>query len=193
MDRRGRIKEHTAMRLAIAASILLATTLQSPAQQTRDRPSSSEQSQSQRISTQDFVKQAWIIDNFEIQAGRAVQSQAKDAAYKDFAGMIVDDHTRLNDELKNVAGRLQGVELPTKLDREHEQKLQQLTSARDRNIEDTFRTQQIQGHERALKLFQNFAAKTENADLKRLAENAVPILQRHLTQAQELKKTSGVM
>lgn len=182
------------MRLAIAASLVLATTLQAPAQmQTRERPSTPNQSQTQKLTAPEFVDQAWNIDNFEIQAGRAAQTQAKDAAYRDFATMIVDDHTKLDDELKSAVGKMRGVQLPTSLDKERQQKLQQLTSATGQNFEEMFRTQQIQGHERALKLFQNFASSTDNAELKRFAENAVPILQRHLTRAQELRKPSGVM
>ncbi len=182
------------MRLAIAASLLLATTFQAPAQmQTRERPSSAEQSQSQRVTAQEFVNEAWNIDNFEIQAGRAAQAQAKDAGYRNYASMIVDDHTKLDDELKSAAGQTQGVQLPSSLDKKHEQKLQQLTSASGQNFEETFRTQQIKGHQEALRLFQNYAAKADNTDLKRFAENAVPVLERHLLRAQELKKPSGVM
>lgn len=179
------------MRLAIAASVLLATALQAPAQtQTRERPSSS-QSQTQRVSNQEFLNKAWNINNFEIQAGREAQNKVKDADYRDFATMIVDDHSRMNDELKSIS--IKGAQLPTTLDKEHEQKLQQLTSATGQKFEEKFRTQQIKGHQDALKLFRDFASKADDAELKSWAERSVAVLTRHLQRAEELRKPSGVM
>lgn len=182
------------MRMAIAASILLATTLQAPAQQTQTRePAQGRMQQDmQRVSTQDFVNQAWMIDTFEIQAARAVESQVKDKQTRDFAKTLDRDHSRMNEELTSIAGKL-SIKLPSSLDESNQQKLQQLKSASGQDLDRLFRTQQIQGHEKAIRLFQSYASDGDNAELKNWAKTAVATLQQHLDQAQALREPSGTM
>jgi putative membrane protein len=106
--------------------------------------------------------------------------------------MIVEDHTKLNDELKSAIQK-SGLKLPTTLDREHQAELDQLKAATERNFDKQFRTQQIKGHQQALRIFQAYASNGDNADLRSFAQNAVASLQRHLDQAEKLSESSGVM
>src|SRR4051812_27282641 len=62
--------------------------------------------------TKKFVTTAAMTDMFEIQAGQLAQQKADDSAYKEFAQMIVADHTKTTDQLKSMAPKLQGVQLP---------------------------------------------------------------------------------
>jgi putative membrane protein len=186
------------MRLAIATSILLATALGAPLNaqtQTRERPAgaTSTTPQAQRVTTQEFLNKVWNVNNFEIQAGREAENKAKDTAFRDYAQMIVADHTKMSDDLNNVVNKMRGAQLPKSLDKAHEQKLQQLTSASAQAFEEKFRTQQIDGHQQAIKLFQDYATTGDNDELKRWAQTSVAMLERHLERAQALRKPSGVM
>lgn len=187
------------MKLVIATSLLIATalpaTVLAQAQtQTRDAPAMTQpqrMQKTQQMTAKEFMTQAWNINNFEIQAGREAQDKAKSAETKDFARMIVDDHTKMQDELKAATKNVKGMEWPNKADAEHSQKLQQLGAAT--NFDRDFRTQQIEGHQNAIRLFQDFAANGDNQELKTWAKNSVAMLEKHLQRAEALPASSGVM
>jgi putative membrane protein len=186
------------MRCTIAASVLLALAMQGaaiaqPTQTQREAPNPGARSTSQRVTTQEFLNRAWNMNNFEIQAGQEAANKAPDAGFKDFAQMIVADHTKMQAELRSIMRSTRGVELPTAADAEYARKLKQLGAAAGAAFEREFRTQQIQGHQEAIRIFQNYAASGDNQDLKKFAQNSVAILQRHLQRAEELERPEGVM
>lgn len=187
------------MRPVIATSVFLALALQGAAfaQQStqtpmREAPTTGART-NQRVTTQEFLNKAWNINNFEIQAGQEAENKAQKADFKDFAKMIVNDHQKMQDDLKSVMRSTRGAELPNAADAEHTQKLKQLSSATGAAFDREFRTQQIQGHQEAIRLFQDYAATGDNPDLKNFAQNSVAILERHLQRAEALKAPEGVM
>lgn len=185
------------MKLFIAASALLAMAAPAQAQsrpETREIPSTAApMSQTQRVTTQEFLNKAWNLTNFEIQSARDAQSKASGSGYKDYAQMILTDHTKMDDELKAAVTKMRDAKLPTEFDKEHQQKLQQLGAASDQNFDHQFRAQQIQGHQEAIRLFRNYASNGDNAELKAWAKTSVAMLEKHLQRAEALPKTSGVM
>jgi putative membrane protein len=184
------------MRMLIASSAILAAVACGAVQAetpTREYPPRATQTETERVTTPEFINKAWNINSFEIQVGQEAENKAKDAAFKDYGRTIAADHTKMLDDLKGVVGKVRGHELPTKLDSEHERNLQQLKSASGGTFEQHFKTQQIQGHEQALRLFQSYAANGDNSDLKSWAQASVSILQHHLEQAHNLPKPAGVM
>jgi putative membrane protein len=183
------------MKVLIASSAMLAIVACGTAQaQTRmETPSTVPLTESERVTTPEFINKVWNMNSFEIRAGHEARDRAKDTAFKEYAQSIIADHTRMNEELKSTVQKMRGIELPTKLDAEHQQKLQQLTSASGAAFEGLFKTQQIQGHEQALRLFQSYAANGDNADLKSWAQTSIAGLQRHFERAHNLPKPAGVM
>jgi SH3 domain-containing YSC84-like protein 1 len=138
---------------------------------------------------QTFVKKAAITNLFEIDAAHKVESKTSDRAYKDFAQMMIGDHTRMGDELKKQVSGLSGIDVPTSLDQDHQQKLDKLGSESGAQLERDYRQSQIEGHQQAIKLFQEFAESSpgnEDAALKSWAKSSVPTLQKHLQHAEAL-------
>ncbi|MBI5313064.1 MAG: DUF4142 domain-containing protein [Methylocystis sp.] len=137
--------------------------------------------------TQNFVDKAWNIGNFEIQAGREAQNKANTQEFLAYARRIVKDHTNMDDDLKPILQK-SGINAPNALDKEHQNLLQQLTSTTGARFEERFRTQQIDGHEKAVKLFESYAKNGQNPELKRWAQSAVPTLENHLRDAKALPR-----
>lgn len=181
------------MLIASGAMLAIAASGMAVAQAQMQAPSNAPLTQAERVSTKDFIEKVWNINTFEVQAGKDAKDKAKDAAFLDYAQMIVADHARMNDELKSAVQKMRGADLPTKLDREHQQKLQQLTSTNGAAFERQFKTQQIEGHEQALRLFQAYASNGDDAQLKSWAQTSVAALQRHLERAHDLPKPTGLM
>jgi putative membrane protein len=171
-------------RYAILAVALAAIATPALAQSTSTAPATAKAASAM---TQKFVKNAAITDMFEIQAGKLAQDKANDPAYKDFAKMIVDDHTKTSDKLKDMQPKL-GTQLPTALDAKHKGLIDKLQSASGAAFENQFKAAQVDGHKAAIKMFENYASKGDNADLKQFAQNTLPTLKEHLQHAQALPK-----
>jgi putative membrane protein len=124
---------------------------------------------------------------FEIQAGKLAQDKAANAAHKDFGKMLVDDHTKTSEQMKMMAPKM-GAQLPTELDAKHKGVMQKLQSADGPRFDDQFKAAQVDGHKDAVKLFETYAQKGDNAELKQLAQQTLPKLKEHLQHAQQLPK-----
>src|SRR5689334_19777117 len=73
-----------------------------------------------------FVHDVAIANMAEIDMGRMAQDHATDANVKKFAQMMVTDHTRAGDELKQVADRNR-IEVPAAVDDDHRDKAESLS------------------------------------------------------------------
>ncbi|MDW6023589.1 DUF4142 domain-containing protein [Mesorhizobium sp. BAC0120] len=65
-----------------------------------------------------FVNKAAIGGMFEVQSSELALKKSKDADVRQFAEMMVTDHTKANNTLKSVA-KQEHLKLPTELDHEH--------------------------------------------------------------------------
>jgi len=134
-----------------------------------------------------FVDQAAMVNMLEIDAAQAAKKNAKSSAYREYADMIVTDHTNMRHDLERIIVKLSGVTLPSKLDADDEQKLKRMESESGVQFERSYRQSQIDGHQKALKLFQDFVnGSSRDADLKSWAQASIPILQKHLQRAEDL-------
>jgi len=101
--------------------------------------------------------------------------------------MLVDDHTKTSEQIKMMALKI-GAQLPTELDSKHKSVAQKLQSADGAKFDDQFKAAQIDGHKDAIKPFDNYAQKGDNADLKQFAQQTLPKLKEHLQHARQLPK-----
>jgi putative membrane protein len=125
----------------------------------------------------DFVTKAASAGKFEVRAAQLVKDRAASDDDKQFAQMMIDDHTKANDELKQIAQR-KGLTVPQDLVPAHQQLYSELSSASD--PVSVYRQQQVQAHEQAVQLFQDEASNGQDADLKAYAQKYLPVLQQHL-------------
>ncbi|CCD91554.1 hypothetical protein BRAO375_1590017 [Bradyrhizobium sp. ORS 375] len=145
------------------------------------------QDSSQLQAAQRFVDQAAMINMTEIEAAQSAQKTTNLPAYKDFAAMIVTDHTNMGQNLKRIASTMPGLNVPAQLDQEHRQKVAQLQQLSGAKFEQSYRQSQIDGHQKAIKLFQEFAnGNAGTPDLRSWAQASLPVLQKHLQSAENL-------
>ncbi|HLH88427.1 MAG TPA: DUF4142 domain-containing protein [Xanthobacteraceae bacterium] len=168
-----------------AALVALATPLhaQSPAPATRPTGTHATVSPT----TKKFVDNAAMTDIFEIKAGQLAQQKAPDTAYKDFAQMTIEDHTKTTDQLKDMAPKL-GLELPQQLDKMHQAAIDKLNSQSSAAFERLYKTDQVRGHREAVAMFERYAKSGDNPDLKKWAADTLPTLRKHLQHAEALPR-----
>ena len=96
--------------------------------------------------TRGFVNDLTIAGLTEVQLGRMATEQAADPDVKAFGQMMVDDHTKAGNELKQVAAQLE-VQPPTKLDQKHKDLVDRLSKLQGSAFDHEYMTVMVQGHE----------------------------------------------
>ena len=141
----------------------------------------------QAPTTEDFVKTVASSDMFEIQSGQLAAENAQNGDVKSFGQEMVDDHSKTSDDLKElIEDEGIKVELPAKLHEEHQTKLDKLKGLSGNQFDKTYVQMQVKAHEKAVSLFEAYAAAGENDDLKDWAEDTLPKLKEHLKEANDL-------
>lgn len=144
----------------------------------------------QAPTTEDFVKKVAISDMFEVQSSQLASEKAQSADVKSFGNEMTDDHTQTSDDLKELIDDEDiKVEVPAKLDEEHEANLDKLKGLSGVQFDKEYVRMQIDAHQKAVVLFEAYAAAGENDDVKDWAEDTLPTLKEHLNNAQNLKAT----
>ena len=133
-----------------------------------------------------FLQMAASSNMWEIQSSQLAHQVAHSPALHPFATMIINDHQMLGQQLM-AAAQQAGVAMPPMAMMPEEQAmLEQLRNTPRGPFDVAYRDMQIQAHQKAIALFQNYAASGDNATLRSAAAQAVPKLQQHLAMAQSL-------
>jgi putative membrane protein len=144
-------------------------------------------------SATDFVQKVAMSDMYEVEAGKIASQKGQSDAVKNFGQMMVDAHSKTTEELKGiVASEAIKVDLPTKLDAKHQKLIDDLNAASNADFDKTYAKQQIDGHKDAVRLFDSYAKKGDNAALKAFAQKTLPVIQQHLDEAKKLRNESAV-
>jgi len=135
-----------------------------------------------------YVAKAGAADLYEIQSSQLAVARATRPRLRDFAQMLVTDHTRTT-QLVADAARSDGLSPPPPmLEPAQRAMLRQLQRARPRDFERLYLSQQIAAHQQALSLHRNYARVGDGQALRRVAGDAVPIVQHHLDDARRLSR-----
>lgn len=133
---------------------------------------------------QQFMKQAAQGGMEEVQTGQLAEQKAAAPAVKQLGQTLVTDHTQLNNQLMQLAQQ-QGVTLPTTLDQSDRQEMQQLQKLSGSQFDKTFAKEEIEDHQKMIKMFQQEAQNTQDQALRQWVETGIPVLQKHLQMAQQ--------
>ena len=132
-----------------------------------------------------FLAQAGSGDQFEIQASQMALQMSANPAVRNFANLMIADHTRMSQAMMAAARSAGIVPPPPAILPEQQAVLSQLSAAGP-NFDVAFRDAQITAHQGALGLMQNYAASGDVPALRTAAQQAIPTVQMHLSQAQAL-------
>ena len=140
------------------------------------------------MSDQKFVDLAAQTDMVEANLGQLAQSAASSQSVKDYAQTLVTDHTKDFNQLYDVAHQA-SLSRPDAIDAAHNKAMiapfQKLKgTAFDRR----YIHEMVAGHTQAIAIYKKEASDAENAALKSYAEEALPVLQKHLDDAKALEK-----
>jgi putative membrane protein len=123
----------------------------------------------------------------EVQLGKLASQRGTSSAVKEFAQRMVQDHTQVNAQLKQLA-ESKGVTLPTSIGSENQKVKQQLSKLSGTRFNRAYVNHMIQDHEKDISSFQRQAQEGQDPDVKAFAEQTLPTLQEHLQMAQSIAK-----
>jgi putative membrane protein len=130
----------------------------------------------------------------EIDAGKIAESKAKNADVKAYARQMVQEHTALDKKSAKITGA-QGAtnaairDSVVNANQAMSSQLQSANSGAD--FDKTYIDGQVQGHQNALSFLQSAQSQTQNADLKKMIDAAIPDVQKHLDRAKSLQSKVG--
>jgi putative membrane protein len=140
--------------------------------------------------TKNFVEKAALTDMYEIEAAKIAQERSKVQAVKDFAKMMIDDHTATTAELGPLATAA-GITPPSALDDDHMKKLDDLKKADVQDFDDKYIDQQTDAHSAALDLLKDYAQNGKDPAIQSFAIKVSGKVEEHLQKVKALDKSSA--
>ena len=138
-----------------------------------------------------FVTEAAAGGQFEVQAGKLAAEKATDPKVKQYAAMLVTDHSNAGDELKAFASA-HNVSLPTSLPKELQAKLDRLQKASGEAFDKQYAQDVgLKDHKEDIARFEKASREAKNPELKAWVEKTLPTLREHLAAAQKLPQNGA--
>ena len=135
-----------------------------------------------------FLTEAAGGGMMEVELGKMAAVNAQSQRVKDFGTMMVNDHTRINNELKTLAsGRSLAISdsLPSKMRKEMEDLNKKKGSAFDK----AYMQMMVNDHEKDGKAFEKAGKSLPDSDVKDFASRNLPTLKAHLDSAKAVRKS----
>jgi putative membrane protein len=134
-----------------------------------------------------FIKDAATGGMMEVELGKLAAEKAGSDKVKAFGRQMQDDHSKANDELKNLA-KDKGVELPTSLGVKQKLTVERLSKLSGEDFDRQYMKTMIDDHKTDVSHFEKEASKAKDPDVKAFASKTLPTLKKHLQMAETTGK-----
>jgi putative membrane protein len=135
----------------------------------------------------DFAKEAAAGGLMEVQLGNIAVKNSSTQQIKDFGKMMVDDHSKANDQLKALAS-VKNIDLPTMVTSDQQKKIDKLSKETGADFDKDYVKMMIDDHKEDIDHFKDALDKAKDADVKSFISNTLPVLQKHLDAIQAIDK-----
>jgi putative membrane protein len=135
------------------------------------------------------MKEAASAGMMEVELGRVAATRAANPRVKEFGQRMVDDHSKADDKLKQIASS-KGVALPTELDKSTQREFDKLSKLSGADFDREYMKHMVSDHKKDISDFKSEANKAKDADLKQFASSTLPTLQEHLNLANAAEKAA---
>jgi putative membrane protein len=133
-----------------------------------------------------FVTKAAAGGQYEVEVAKLAADKATDPQVKEFAKMLVDDHTAANEKLRQIASS-HNVALPSSLPADKKKKVDQLGKLSGPEFDKHFVKEiGLDDHKQDIADFEKAAKAAKADDVRDFAQSTLPTLQKHLSAAEKL-------
>jgi putative membrane protein len=138
-----------------------------------------------------FLREAAGVNLMEVRLGQLAQSKASNAAVKQFGQRMVDDHTRIEQDLSSMVSA-NGIALNPTLTSDQNDKINSLQSLSGPQFDQAYMSLMIQGHQTDVAEFENQSRNSDSPQVRDFAARSLPVLQQHLSLAQQVGRQPNV-
>jgi putative membrane protein len=125
-----------------------------------------------------FVDKAAVGGMGEVELSRLAMERGQSTEVKQFARKMVEDHTKANTELGQIADK-KGLTAPTQLDDEHQRALDKLSTLSGPEFDKEYMKVMAADHDATVLLFKSESKDGRDPELKSFAMKKLPVLERH--------------
>jgi putative membrane protein len=126
----------------------------------------------------------------EVKLGQLAAEKASSDDVKKFGQMMVDDHSKANDQLKEVAQK-KNITMPQTLNAHDQATYDRLSKLSGGEFDRAYMKDMVSDHQKDVKEFKRAASSVADADLKQFASSTLPTLQKHLQDARHVAAQVG--
>jgi putative membrane protein len=140
-----------------------------------------------------FVKKAAQGGMAEVELGQLAQQKASSEDVKKFGERMVTDHSKANDQLKQVAAQ-EHIDLPQQIDAKDQATKAKLEKLSGDEFDRMYMQHMVKDHKTDVSEFEHASKAAKDPAVKSFASQTLPILQEHLREAQRIapmQKASG--
>jgi len=140
-----------------------------------------------KVDDKRFVKDAAMAALTEAEVGKLATKKASSDSIKQFGQSTVDDQTKLETELKQVASNAK-VDVPDSVDSKHQSRIDKLSRLSGPEFDRAFLKDLKKDHEQDVREFQLEAQSGSDPGVKEFVSKNLPTLQQHLETAKTFSK-----
>jgi putative membrane protein len=132
-----------------------------------------------------FVKDAAGGGMAEVELGRLAVEKGSTDDVKKFGQRMVDDHTKANEELKDIAGK-RNIPLPNEPDAKHKATKDHLSKLSGAEFDKAYMSDMLKDHNKDVAAFQRESNSGRDPEIKSFAAQTLPTLKDHLREARSI-------
>jgi putative membrane protein len=136
---------------------------------------------------QDFAVNTANAGMTEIQAGQLAEQKGMSKDVKEYAAMMIKDHTAAADKLKAIAAT-KNITLPAAISPEMQKNLDDLQKDDGKKFDKAYMDMMVSDHKKVISAFEDESKNGSDADIRAFADSTLHTLHHHLDKAEECKK-----
>jgi putative membrane protein len=138
-----------------------------------------------------FLRKAAQGGMAEVKLGQLAAQKASSDDVRAFGQKMVDDHTKLNNEMAPIADSM-SVRLPTDLNKEDQAEYDKLNALSGNNFDMEYLSFMVKDHHKDLREFRQEAASTTDPTLQTAVANATKVIHEHTMMVDKLAREKGI-
>ncbi len=119
----------------------------------------------------------------EVEHGKLAMQKGSSKTVKDFAQMMVNDHSKANQELMALAAS-KNITLPSAMGSDHQKHQEELSKLSGKEFDEKYMDIMVKMHKQDVELMEDLAEDAKDPDIKAFAAKTLPTLKMHLDHAE---------
>jgi putative membrane protein len=134
-----------------------------------------------------FLTNAHEVGTFEVEAAKLAQKKSQDAKVKDFAAMMIADHTTMGKDVESLSAQ-KNITLPVGMGDDLKKKWDKLNDLTGKAFDKEYADVNVKGHKETIDKFEKAYKNNDNSpEVQQLAATALTKLKAHKDHADMLK------